>query len=217
MRSFYKSRKILRLAIFITLPLSLALSISPAVAIEFSPTYDIAVLEHGVISIKYPSVGSTSMIIGFPKRIQAKSDCVDIVFHLAPIDPVDRESPASTFMKKFAAFTVDVWTSEGLKVGSIDSRKDPSFFAPTSITKVLLKVCDSSINAGKASILKMEFRAGVAFIGPSEIQEFSENLTIESTPIPTIKRLTITCTKGKLIKKVTAVKPKCPTGFRVKK
>jgi hypothetical protein len=32
-----------------------------------------------------------------------------------------------------------------------------------------------------------------------------------------LKKTTITCAKGKLIKKVTAVKPKCPSGYRVKK
>ena len=31
------------------------------------------------------------------------------------------------------------------------------------------------------------------------------------------KKTTITCVKGKLIKKVTAVKPKCPSGYKVKK
>ena len=31
------------------------------------------------------------------------------------------------------------------------------------------------------------------------------------------KKTTITCVKGKLIKKVTAVKPKCPTGYKIKK
>ena len=31
------------------------------------------------------------------------------------------------------------------------------------------------------------------------------------------KRTTITCVKGKLTKKVTAVKPKCPSGYKVKK
>lgn len=31
----------------------------------------------------------------------------------------------------------------------------------------------------------------------------------------TTKKTTITCTKGKLIKKVTAVKPKCPAGYKV--
>jgi hypothetical protein len=32
-----------------------------------------------------------------------------------------------------------------------------------------------------------------------------------------IKKTTITCVKGKLTKKVTATKPKCPTGFKIKK
>ena len=32
-----------------------------------------------------------------------------------------------------------------------------------------------------------------------------------------LKKSTITCNKGKLTKKVTAVKPKCPAGFKVKK
>ena len=32
-----------------------------------------------------------------------------------------------------------------------------------------------------------------------------------------VKKTTITCTKGKLIKKVTAVNPKCPSGYKVKK
>ena len=31
-----------------------------------------------------------------------------------------------------------------------------------------------------------------------------------------VKKSTITCTKGKLIKKVTAVNPKCPTGYKKK-
>lgn len=36
------------------------------------------------------------------------------------------------------------------------------------------------------------------------------------TPTPTIKKITITCIKGKLIKKVTATVPKCPTGYKKK-
>ena len=31
------------------------------------------------------------------------------------------------------------------------------------------------------------------------------------------KKTTITCVKGKLTKKVTAIKPKCPSGYKVKK
>ena len=46
---------------------------------------------------------------------------------------------------------------------------------------------------------------------------------VSATPTPTadakvvIKKVTIICTKGKLTKKITGVKPKCPSGFKVKK
>jgi hypothetical protein len=35
-------------------------------------------------------------------------------------------------------------------------------------------------------------------------------------PKPVVKATTITCVKGKLTKKVTAVNPKCPTGYKKK-
>ena len=35
-----------------------------------------------------------------------------------------------------------------------------------------------------------------------------------SAPKPVVKATTITCIKGKLTKKVTAVNPKCPTGYK---
>jgi hypothetical protein len=33
---------------------------------------------------------------------------------------------------------------------------------------------------------------------------------------PVVKKTTITCVKGKLTKKVTAVNPKCPAGYKKK-
>ena len=39
----------------------------------------------------------------------------------------------------------------------------------------------------------------------------------EKSNISKAKKTTIICTKGKITKKVTAVKPKCPTGYKVKK
>jgi len=37
------------------------------------------------------------------------------------------------------------------------------------------------------------------------------------TKAAALKKTTITCVKGKLTKKVTAVKPKCPSGYKLKK
>jgi hypothetical protein len=41
------------------------------------------------------------------------------------------------------------------------------------------------------------------------------NITIASSG--KIKKVTITCTKGKIVAKVSGVKPKCPTGWKLKK
>jgi len=48
------------------------------------------------------------------------------------------------------------------------------------------------------------------------VQTPALNPTPEVTTKPVAKKITITCTKGKLIKKVSAVAPKCPTGYKKK-
>jgi hypothetical protein len=40
---------------------------------------------------------------------------------------------------------------------------------------------------------------------------------LAAAKLASMKKTTITCVKGKVTKKVTAVKPKCPTGYKVKK
>jgi hypothetical protein len=40
--------------------------------------------------------------------------------------------------------------------------------------------------------------------------------TKKTVTIPNLKKTTITCIKGKVTKKVTAVSPKCPTGYKKK-
>jgi V8-like Glu-specific endopeptidase len=53
---------------------------------------------------------------------------------------------------------------------------------------------------------------------PTPIPSPLVTLTPLSTPsaTPMLKKITITCTKGKLVKKVTAISPKCPTGYKKK-
>ena len=65
---------------------------------------------------------------------------------------------------------------------------------------------------------KTSGRCVIAFSqeGNSEFKPAS-NLILEFTITDTTKKTTITCTKGKLTKKITAVKPKCPAGYKVKK
>lgn len=70
-------------------------------------------------------------------------------------------------------------------------------------------VCESNIPLSKS----------IEAIGALEILGESSP-TPTPTPIvtaaPLAKKITITCVKGKLIKKVTAVSPKCPAGYKKK-
>jgi hypothetical protein len=64
------------------------------------------------------------------------------------------------------------------------------------------------------------------FSAPVITAKFSQEAEVVVTPTPTptpsastkapVKAVTITCIKGKMVKKVTAAKPKCPTGYKKK-
>lgn len=76
-------------------------------------------------------------------------------------------------------------------------------------------------NAAIFEISGFHYSAGtlnIKLISPSDLKSSSTQLTDlpKNTPV-TKSRITITCAKGKLIKKVTAVKPKCPKRYKVKK
>jgi hypothetical protein len=64
---------------------------------------------------------------------------------------------------------------------------------------------------------------GFGFSSPTLKVKFTQDAPAPTaTPTPSAKpvvakKSTITCVKGKTTKKVTALKPKCPTGFKVKK
>jgi hypothetical protein len=52
---------------------------------------------------------------------------------------------------------------------------------------------------------------------PTSSAKYSPKPTVTPTPAkPSTKKITITCTKGALTKKVTAVKPVCPAGYKKK-
>jgi hypothetical protein len=51
---------------------------------------------------------------------------------------------------------------------------------------------------------------------PAERKAIIDAAAKAAVKTATTKKTTITCVKGKLIKKVTAIKPKCPSGYRAK-
>jgi hypothetical protein len=65
------------------------------------------------------------------------------------------------------------------------------------------------IGGGSGSALASDFLLAQAGI--------TKYVALENIKAKTAKRTTITCVKGKLSKKVSAVNPTCPAGYKVKK
>ena len=92
-----------------------------------------------------------------------------------------------------------IWTNDFAEVYNIQNQKISEFNYLTSI--VIQK--ESKDYQIKSKVVNS--------VGESD---WSEPVVVKAV---VTKKTTITCVKGKLIKKVTAVKPICPSGYKVKK
>jgi len=72
----------------------------------------------------------------------------------------------------------------------------------------------SQLSAKAAAELKARQDAELAATKAAEELRAKQEAEAQAAAL---KKKSITCVKGKLIKKVTSVKPKCPTGYKVKK
>jgi hypothetical protein len=181
---------------------------------KFNPSWDSTVVGSKIIGIKSPVSGSITMVIGFPNKIKTTESCADLKIFVAPVDLTEKGKPASDFTKKYANLVLEIWSFSGLKLAAVDSRGSNSFWAPSVVTQIPLKICDTERKIGTSSNYMMRFTAGIPYISSGELKKFDETLTVEYES--TVKKTTITCAKGKLIKKVTAVKPVCPAGYKKK-
>lgn len=94
-------------------------------------------------------------------------------------------------------------------------------------TKTCNIVCIATQGLPSANVLLVEEATKyVSLAVLSPIPSSSPGVKVIETPIPTpsngqsvnryVKKVSITCVKGKLIKKITSVNPKCPSGFKKK-
>jgi hypothetical protein len=81
-------------------------------------------------------------------------------------------------------------------------------FATTAVAKDTRTDCEKNPYLDKCQIT----------FAPGENADSSSQTSPQPTTSPSVTTTTtITCTKGKITKKVTALKPKCPKGYKVKK
>ena len=188
---------------FSVLPISQA-----AAPTWFTPTWDNTVTSHTEIQVRNTLTGITVFWVGLPTAITTdKVGCANVTYVLGPSYGLD---PAGS-LKDWAEFEVYAWSRLGQSLGSLRLSGQRGEFAPMPMTATTQKICISDARPGSKNEVLLKMKAGIRVIGDSDIVPLSD-VTIQLN-VPS----TITCVKGKLTKKVTAIKPKCPTGYKVKK
>ena len=100
------------------------------------------------------------------------------------------------------------------------------FPIPTTCPPERREIIEKEIAAKEAAALKAKQEAEAAAKAAADLRAKQEaeakaaaelKAKQEAEAKATVKKITITCVKGKLTKKVTAVKPKCPAGYKVRK
>jgi hypothetical protein len=188
---------------FSVLPISQA-----ATPTWFTPSWDKTVTDHTEIQVRNNLTGTTMMWVGLPTAITTdKVGCANVTYVLGPTLGLD---PAGS-LTKYAEFEVYAWSPLGQNLGSLRLNGQRGEFAPMPMTSTTQKICISDARPGSKNEVLLKMKAGIRVIGDSDIVPLSD-VTIQLN-VPS----TITCIKGKIVKKVTAIKPKCPAGYKLKK
>ena len=116
---------------------------------------------------------------------------------------------------KITAPASDPLSGADLK-GTTDSKGEVTFIIKNTDTTGTEAVPTSPNATAPKDRLYGTFKAIITGYGDKEADVDLVTFDIYAAPKPVVKKTTITCVKGKLAKKVTAVNPKCPTGYKKK-
>jgi hypothetical protein len=214
-------KKFLALSFALTFSLTtIPLQNSNANEAWFSPSWDSSVTSSKILTVVHPIFGK-SMLIGIPTAISLdKNGCANVVYHIAPLNALSKSAesrgPATDFLKTYSRFEVAAWTSDGQSLGSLVREGQEGGIAPTNVTLASQLLCIANPVPGSTTSVLLQMKGGVRITGAADIRTL-DNLTISLVAPATEKKSSIICAKGKLTKKVTATKPKCPAGYKLKK
>ena len=153
----------------------------------------------------------------YPLESQVKQAMRNLDFTNAPT-PTPTPTPSGT--------SVIPWPGDNLPPGTYPGGSGPQSSPSPS-------ACDVACQAAKAAVVKAaadkaaadkaaadkaaaDVRAAAAKLLADAKAEAAAILAAAQVKVAAQKKITITCVKGKLTKKVTAVKPVCPAGYKKK-
>jgi hypothetical protein len=153
--------------------------------------------------------------------VYGPNQAVELADALQPVqDEIDlknaKAAQAAREVQKCLVY-IGVFNSRISKYLSLKS-KDPTNES-LAVLKLKYNFPDSTIksdlcSSDTARIIKL---ANTDSIIDQELDRVAQELDAKEAKAASPKKTTLTCVKGKLTKKVTAVKPKCPSGYKVKK
>jgi colicin import membrane protein len=108
--------------------------------------------------------------------------------------------------ERFVAVQVEAEKAQAKAAAELKAKQD----AEAKVAAELKAKEDAEAAARAAADLKAKQDAEAAVAVEQKAKQEAE------AKVAAAKKTTITCIKGKLIKKVTAVKPKCPVGYKKK-
>jgi hypothetical protein len=103
-----------------------------------------------------------------------------------------------------------LYKGESIYLGTTPSGFTPGFFCGAGTSRTTTRPSGYFSPVHKHLDLIKEAEAFVAQ------QTAPITSTKKTVTVPNLKKTTITCIKGKVAQKVTAVKPKCPAGYKKK-
>jgi hypothetical protein len=87
---------------------------------------------------------------------------------------------------------------------------------------IKVKLLEEGVPVPSATPTPVAFATPTPVVTPTPIASVAPTPVASATPtpiaaVPVVMKKTIVCVKGKVVKNVTAVSPKCPAGYKVKK
>jgi hypothetical protein len=163
-----------------------------------------------------PSAVSTYEIVGTRWRVSAKN----LSGQTAILDQYDWDLGVQS-----NGDAIREYTFNGAKISLIVSGNIIYAYGPRNVTAGFGYECSVAVRT-KNSVSRYATQVLFAKGNTKDFNQVPVNqptaapsIPAKVIPSPTVqaKKTSITCVKGKLTKKVTAVKPKCPSGYKIKK
>lgn len=198
---------------------------------NFDPKWDETVETYEIASPTF--ISNSKMLIAYPTKINTSTACSNIVFQVALEKSTESYFEEISDIRKRSEFRVEIWTSDGQSLGLINNANLANpLWSPSQVTQFSARVCPQNLRPGDSVDLDFRIYSRIVVLSSSDRgTTFTKRATlnyIQAKQNPSLKTekpvisgnqtkpkvKTIVCVRGKLIKKVKAVNPKCPTGYK---